>query len=69
MNGMTEEQVMTFAEVAEYYRINPRTLEKLIAEGLPCLALGPRVRRFRLSQVEEWLLSRNLSANELQSAS
>ncbi len=42
----------------DHLSISRPTLERLIDEGMPCLVLGPRSRRFDLDAVESWLADR-----------
>lgn len=44
---------LTAAEVADMLGITPKTLRRLVAEGvLPAYRLGPRMLRFKAEEVE-----------------
>jgi phage terminase Nu1 subunit (DNA packaging protein) len=49
-------------ELAEHLGISVRTIDRLVGEGMPCLAVGqagsPGHKRFRVSEVERWLEER-----------
>jgi len=48
--------VMTVREVAEYFRIHPSTIYRLLREGnLPAFKIGSDWR-FNRSQVDQWML-------------
>jgi excisionase family DNA binding protein len=47
------ERLMTLAEVAEYFRVDARTVERWVAAGELTLADTPgRIRRFRESDIK-----------------
>ncbi len=48
--------VLDLADLAEYLRVDPATLEQYVGE-IPCFELGGRLL-FRKSKVEEWIASR-----------
>jgi hypothetical protein len=48
------ERWLTRAELASYWRISLKTLDALVAEGLPNETWGRKMRRFNLSEAEAW---------------
>jgi len=52
--SVTENEIMTVQEVAEYLRLNEMTIYKLAQEGkLPALKIG-RSWRFKKGLIDEW---------------
>ena len=47
--------LLTKRELAERLRLTPRTVENMMAAGLPYYRLGSRRSRFDWSQVKEYL--------------
>lgn len=45
-------------EVLKYFHIARAKAERLIREGMPMLRIGKH-RRFKISEIEEWLRNRN----------
>jgi excisionase family DNA binding protein len=42
-------------ELAAHLGCHPRTVSRMVREGLPSYTFGRRMRRFRLREVEDWL--------------
>ena len=62
------ERLVTVKEVAEYLRVNDRTVLKLASEGaLPGARVG-NLWRFRLGAIEAWLEDQMLGIPQPQSA-
>jgi predicted DNA-binding transcriptional regulator AlpA len=55
-NQATTERWLTKRQIAEHFGFTTRWVELRMREGLPSIRLGNR-RRFRLSEVEAWLVS------------
>lgn len=55
-NGITAERWLTKRQIAEHFGFTTRWVELRMREGLPSIRIGNR-RRYRLSQVEAWLVS------------
>jgi excisionase family DNA binding protein len=53
---------MTLAEYAKHLRVSPRTLRRLIGEGLPVVRPRPRLVRIQVAAASEWMASRSRSA-------
>ena len=52
--NVTENEIMTVQEVAEYLRLNEMTIYRLAQEGkLPALKIG-RSWRFKKELIDEW---------------
>ena len=53
------EPLWTVEDVAVYLRLNPETVRVMARRGeLPCVKVGRRVWRFKISEVKEWLKSK-----------
>lgn len=50
-------EYLTKQEVAEYMRVSPATLDRLLRQGLPHIKLGRRVL-FQKCHVDTWLKSK-----------
>jgi len=48
----TDQEILTRDEVADWLKVKPRQVERL---GVPCLDLGRKTKRYRLSDVVAWL--------------
>lgn len=48
----SDEAILTRQEVAAWLKVNPRQVERL---GVPCIDLGRKTKRYRLSDVLAWL--------------
>ena len=48
----TDEEILTRDEVAAWLKVKPRQVERL---GVPCIDLGRKTKRYRLSDVVGWL--------------
>lgn len=49
---------ITKAQLCQHLGVTPRTIERWVDDGMPCLKLGDNKRsriRFKLTQVESWL--------------
>jgi hypothetical protein len=42
-------------DIAKYMQQTPRSVEKMMARGLPFFRLSARATRFRISDVQKWL--------------
>ena len=50
------EPLWTVEDVAGYLRLNPETIRIMARRGeLPCIKVGRRVWRFRISEIRDWL--------------
>jgi len=57
---MTEESVLTVAEIADYLRMKPITIYKHASEGkIPAFKVGSHWR-FRKSTIEAWIKSKEI---------
>lgn len=55
----TYEPYVSIAEIANTYRISPRTIHRYVADGIiPCHRISKRMVRYRISEVEEALIGR-----------
>ncbi len=52
------DEILTRVELADRKKVSLRTVDRWIAEGCPSETWGMRVRRFELSQVNQWLRRR-----------
>ncbi|MCC6348318.1 MAG: helix-turn-helix domain-containing protein [Candidatus Eisenbacteria bacterium] len=52
-----ESHLLTLGDVAEYLRVSPRTVRRLMRRGLPCIRFGRSVR-FEPKAVSRWLEAR-----------
>lgn len=50
-------RLLTLAEVAEVLRVSPKTVQRLLKRGLPCIRFGRSVR-FEPKAVSRWLDAR-----------
>jgi excisionase family DNA binding protein len=51
---MSNAQLLTVQDVAEIFQISPHTVRRMANRGeLPYIPLGPRLKRFRRSDIEE----------------
>jgi len=55
--GSTDGRLLDLDRLTEYLGISKATAYNLMGEGLPSLKVGAQ-RRFRLSEVDEWLDAR-----------
>jgi hypothetical protein len=53
-DALFENETQTRKMLASHLKVSLRTIDKLQAEGLPCIFIG-RSRRFLLSEVIAWL--------------
>jgi excisionase family DNA binding protein len=52
-------EILTRDEVASYCKVSKRTIDRWVREeGMPSELWGPRIRRFRLADVDRWLRRR-----------
>ena len=49
------ERLVTKAELAAHLQVHEKTIERRMASGMPCLRVGKRAVRFRISECEAWL--------------
>ena len=64
---MTELDLMTVEEVAQYLRLNPQTVYRKAKAGeLPAVRIG-RAIRFRRSELESWLKAVSVSPRHVES--
>lgn len=52
------DEIMTRAELGAYLKLSTRSVDRLVGEGMPSELWGPRIRRFRVAQVNAWLSRR-----------
>jgi excisionase family DNA binding protein len=50
---------VTKAQLAEHLKVHEKTVERLVAKGMPCLRLSRRAIRFRVSACEAWVGARS----------
>lgn len=50
---------VTKAQLAEHLKVHEKTVERLVASGMPCLRPGRRAIRFCISECEAWLGARS----------
>lgn len=56
-----EDQLLNYSQVAELTSLRLGTLYALVhARRIPCVRFGPRLVRFRRSEIIEWLASRSV---------
>ena len=49
------DRYLNSVELAAHLGCHPRTVSRMVREGLPSYTFGRRMRRFRLREVEDWL--------------
>jgi excisionase family DNA binding protein len=49
------EPLATKAQLAEYLQVHPRTIDRRVEAGMPCIRVGSRAVRFRIADCEAWL--------------
>jgi phage terminase Nu1 subunit (DNA packaging protein) len=49
------EPLVTKARLAEHLQVHPKTIERRVEAGMPCLRVGKRAVRFRIAECEAWL--------------
>jgi phage terminase Nu1 subunit (DNA packaging protein) len=49
------EPLVTKAQLAEHLQVHPKTIERRVEAGTPCLRVGKRAVRFRIAECEAWL--------------
>jgi predicted DNA-binding transcriptional regulator AlpA len=49
------EPLATKAQLAEHLQVHPRTIDRRVEAGMPCIRVGARAVRFRISECEAWL--------------
>lgn len=49
------EALVTKAQLAAHLQVHEKTIERLVAKGMPCLRLSRRAIRFRVSACETWM--------------
>ena len=47
--------LVTKAELAAHLQVHPKTIERRVQDGMPCLRVGRRALRFRVAECEAWL--------------
>jgi excisionase family DNA binding protein len=52
---LVPDRYLNTAELAEHLAVHPRTITRMLREGLPRHTFGRRMNRFRLAEVEAWL--------------
>lgn len=55
---MSREKYVTRLQLAELMGVSPRTISRMMAEGMPYETWGVRARRFLPSVAMEWARSR-----------
>jgi hypothetical protein len=50
---------VTKAQLAVHLNVHEKTIERLVAKGMPCLRLSRRAIRFRVSACEAWVGARS----------
>ena len=53
-----ERQLLNRSQLAERLQLSKSQISKMVERGLPCLGKG-REKRFRVSEVEEWMKTDN----------
>jgi len=46
---------ITKAQLAAHLQVHEKSIERRVASGMPCLHVGKRAVRFRISECEAWL--------------
>jgi hypothetical protein len=49
------EPLATKAQLAAHLQVHPRTIERRVDAGMPCIRVGSRAVRFRIAECEAWL--------------
>jgi hypothetical protein len=49
------EPLATKAQLAEHLQVCPRTIDRRVEAGMPCIRVGARAVRFRIADCEAWL--------------
>lgn len=49
------EPYVTRRELAATFAISDSTIDRMVREGCPCVTMGKRIKRFRISDVEAWM--------------
>jgi hypothetical protein len=50
---------VTKAQMAAHLKVHEKTVERLVAKGMPCLRLSRRTISFRVSACEAWMGTRS----------
>lgn len=53
------ERYIDRAELAQLMGVSTKTVDRLVAQGMPSVTWGKRTRRFRASIAMQWARSRN----------
>jgi excisionase family DNA binding protein len=49
------EPLATKGQLAEHLQVHPRTIDRRVDAGMPCIRVGSRTVRFRIADCEAWL--------------
>ena len=49
-------KLFTLTEISSILRVSRQTISKWVERGCPCIPISPKRKRFRLADIEEWLL-------------
>jgi hypothetical protein len=49
------EPLATKVQLAEHLQVHPRTIDRRVGAGMPCIRVGSRAVRFRIADCEAWL--------------
>ena len=47
--------LLTKRQLASYIQLTPRTVDRLMARGLPHYKIGNQRARFRISEIHQWM--------------
>jgi len=62
------DEILTIKEVADYLKVNERTIYRLAAsKKIPAFKVG-NAWRFRLSEIDEWISDQSSQGKELRDA-
>ena len=61
-NQVKTESYVTTSEMMRYLSLPKSTFELLVKQGMPVLRIG-KSRRFKVSEVENWLINRSKDSN------
>lgn len=57
----TAEPLLTYAEIAEHFRVSVPTIERWVKAGAPSLAPSRKATRFKISDMENWASQRRVT--------
>jgi Helix-turn-helix domain len=57
---LEEEEFLTGPELANFYRVDPATVRRWRAQGMPCHRRGYKLIHYKLSEVRQWFKTRRV---------